>query len=520
MLLAVATVGLLTLPPVYLAIRASDRAAWSILERATTWQTLGRTLLLVALVAAGSLLVGATMAWLVARTDLPGGRIWGVICVAPLAIPSFVAALALAGATGPQGLLSRLADAVGLGPIAPLSGLAGATIALVMATFPYVYLLTVTALQTIDPAQEEAARTLGRSPFGAFVSVTLPQLRRALAGGALLAGLYAISDFGAVSLMRYDTITRAIFGRIESGVDRRPAAVLGLMLVVLTIAFLIIEHLARGRARIRTGPGVRRQPPRLELGRWRFAALLWATLIGLAFVAAPVTVMAYWLRRAVENDTLGSIRWDAAWTSLGLALVAALVVTALAVPVAILARRYRRRWTIGLERVGYAANALPGVVVGLALVFLGARYLPGLYQTFPLLLAAYLIRFFAQALSGVDTALLAVSPRAEEAARSLGRGPLGVLREVTLPLMRPGLLAACMLVFLSVIKELPATTLLIPTGSHTLATEVWRKTTVGAYGAAAVPALLLVAISIPFIVVAVREHATDRDEALPSATGA
>lgn len=196
-------------------------------------------------------------------------------------------------------------------------------------------------------------------------------------------------------------------------------------------------------------------------------------------------------------------------TSVLLALVSAVVVTIVAVPVAVLARRYPRTWTRAMERTGYGANALPGVVVGLSLVFLAARYLPAVYLTFPLLIAAYLIRFFAQALSGVDTALAAVNPRTEEAARSLGRNPLQVLREVTLPLMRPGLFAAAMLVFLSVIKELPVTTLLIPTGSRTLATEVWRKTTIGAYGAAAVPALVLILVAIPFILVAVREHTLD-----------
>ena len=171
-----------------------------------------------------------------------------------------------------------------------------------------------------------------------------------------------------------------------------------------------------------------------------------------------------------------------------------------------------------MERTGYGANALPGVVVGLSLVFLAARYLPAVYLTFPLLIAAYLIRFFAQALSGVDTALAAVNPRTEEAARSLGRNPLQVLREVTLPLMRPGLFAAAMLVFLSVIKELPVTTLLIPTGSRTLATEVWRKTTIGAYGAAAVPALVLILVAIPFILVAVREHTLDAPAESPATT--
>ncbi len=514
---AIAAVAVLAIPPVYLLIRAGFGDAWAILGRGATWETFGRTLLLAATVALGSVVVGATMAWLVVRTNLPGRTLWGVLSIAPLAMPSFVAALALSGATGDNGLVSRLLSPLGIGPIPRISGLAGATLALVMATFPYVYLLTVAALRSADPSLEEAARGLGRGSVGAFVAGTLPQLRRALVGGALLAGLYSISDYGAVSLMRYDTITRSIFTRYESGFDRQPAAVLGLVLIALTAVFLILEIRGRGRGGPRTGPGAVRTSRTVSLGRWRVPALGFAGLVGSAFVVAPVAVMVYWLGRAIDNGTVGDVPVQAVVTSLLLATAAAVVTTVAALPVALLARRYPRTWTRLIERSGYAANALPGVVVGLAFVFLAARYLPFIYQTFPLLIVAYLVRFFAQALSGVDTALAAVNPRAEEVARSLGRTPLQVVREITVPVMRPGVIAGATLVFLSVIKELPATKLLLPTGSRTLATEVWRKTQVGQYGSAAVPALLLLAVSIPLIVVAVREHAAERGEALPAA---
>lgn len=514
---AFAAVALLAVPPVYLVIRAGFGDAWQILGREATWATIGRTLLLALTTATGSLVIGTVMAWLVTRTRTPGRTLWGVLSIAPLAMPSFVAALALSGATGNTGLLTRLVEPLGLGPVPRLNGLAGATLALVMATFPYVYLLVVAALRSLDPSLEEAARGLGRGPLGAFVAGTLPQLRRAMVGGALLAGLYAISDYGAVSLMRYDTITRAIFTRFESGVNRQPAAVLGLVLIALTSVFLLAEITAQGRARMRTSPSAVRAPRPVPLGRWTVPATLLAGLIGVAFTVAPVAVMVFWLGRAVDAGTLDGVPWAAAITSVALAGTAAVITTVAALPVAVLSRRYPRAWTRALERAGYGANALPGVVVGLALVFLGARYLPWLYQTFALLLVAYLVRFFAQALSGLDTALAAVNPRGEEVARSLGRTPLQVIRDVTIPAMRPGIIAGSTLVFLSVIKELPATTLLIPTGSRTLATEVWRKTQVGQYGAAAVPALILLAASLPLIVVAVREHAAEKPEALPAA---
>lgn len=506
MIAAILVVALLLVPPVYLVIRAGFGDAWDILTEPSTRRTLVRTLRLAVGVAITSLLVGGSLAWLVARTDIALRRVWAVLVVIPLAMPSFVAALALAGSTGASGLLTRMLEPIGLGPIDRMEGYWGAMLAVTMATFPYVYLLTLAAIRRLDPAPEEAARSLGRGPIGAFMSASLPQLRRALAGGALLAALYALADFGAVSLMRYTTVTRAIFQRFDAGRDRAPTAVLGIILILVTIVLLAVATRGRGDLRSRTGPGARREPPRIALGHLRPLATLWAAAVCVVFVVMPIVVMTDWIRRSAQMDQLKGVPWDAALTSLILALIAAAVATLLAMPVSLLSHRHPGIGTRTLERIGYGANALPGVVIGLSLVFLGARYLPGLYQTFTMLVAAYVIRFFAEALAGVDTALGAVNPRAEEAARSLGRRPWRAFAEVSLPAMRPGLVAAMMLVFLSVIKELPATTLLIPTGESTLATEVWSQTSIGAYGAASVCALVLMAICAPFIVVAVREH--------------
>ena len=138
-------------------------------------------------------------------------------------------------------------------------------------------------------------------------------------------------------------------------------------------------------------------------------------------------------------------------------------------------------------------------MIALSLVFFAARYLPLVYQSLALLVFAYVVRFFPQGLSGVESALERVSPRLEEAARGLGRGPLDTLREVTVPLARSGVLAGAALVFLSSMKELPATLLLRPIGFDTLATEIWKLTSVGAYSRAAVPALTLIAVSAPFL---------------------
>lgn len=506
MAIGVLSVATLLVPPTFLIVRAGFGDAWGILTRTATAGLVGRTLLLAFLVGLGAVLIGVPMAWLVVRTRLPGARWWAAGCSLPLAMPSFVSALSLLGAFGPKGFLQQLLDPLGVDRLPEIYGLPGATLALIMATFPYVFLLAVAALRGIDPSVEDAARSLGRRPAGVFFAVTFPQIRRAVVGGALISGLYVISDYGAVSLMRYDTLTPAIFARTNASFDRAPAAVLGVLLVALTVLFLVLEQRARGtRTSYRLGPGSGRTASSVALGRWTAVALGFSTVVMAMFVLIPVAVLVFWIGRAVSNGQQLDVPWGAAVNTLTVALASAVLVTVLAVPVSILARRYRRPWTIGLERSAYSSNALPGVVVGLSLVFVGARYVPVLYQTLPLLFVGYLIRYFAQALTGVDTALAAVNPRAEEAARGLGRAPLRVITSVTLPMMRPGLISGATLVFLSVLKELPVTLFLRPTGFDTLATVVWSKAGTGIYGQAAVAALMLLIVALPFLYLAARD---------------
>ncbi len=173
--------------------------------------------------------------------------------------------------------------------------------------------------------------------------------------------------------------------------------------------------------------------------------------------------------------------------------------TAAALPVALLVVRDPRALSRGLERLAYGANALPGVVIALALVFFAARYAGAVYGTLAVLMFAYLVRFLPQALSGARSALVAVNPQLEEAARALGRRPQSAFAAVTLPLAAPGLLAGAAIVFLSTMKELPATLLLRPIGFETLATEVWTATSVSAYSRAAPAALLLVVVAAPIV---------------------
>jgi iron(III) transport system permease protein len=281
--------------------------------------------------------------------------------------------------------------------------------------------------------------------------------------------------------------------------DRAPAAVLGLVLVALTAVILLLEARTRRRSAAyhRTAPGAPRATVPVALGRWRWPAFGLCAAATTLFLAVPVGVLVWWLTRGISVGRSMDLAWRPAVNSLTVAALAAAVAVAAALPVAALAHRHPRPWSRALERGSYAGNALPGIVIALSLVFFAANYAGWLYQTLTLLVAAYVIRFLPEALAGASAGLTTVSPRVEEAARGLGRGQLRVLATVTVPLVRAGLLSGSALVFLSVMKELPATLLLRPIGFDTLATEVWRQTSVAAYSRAALPALVLIAVAAP-----------------------
>jgi iron(III) transport system permease protein len=275
--------------------------------------------------------------------------------------------------------------------------------------------------------------------------------------------------------------------------------VLGLLLVALTVVVLLLEARARGRARVAAATrGGTRPPAPIPLGRWRWPALAACGVLVAAALVVPVGVLVYWAARGVDADVVSGM-WSAAGSSLLVSVLAAGAAIACALPVATLAVRHPARWTRALERTSYASNALPGIVIALSLVFFAANYASPIYQTIGLLVLAYVLRFFPQALAGAHGALIRVDPSLEEAARGLGRTPRSAFMAVTARLIAPGLFAGATLVFLSAMKELPATLLLRPIGFDTLATEVWSATGVGSYSQAALPALALIVLAAPVV---------------------
>ncbi|WP_226435658.1 ABC transporter permease [Rhodococcus yananensis] len=488
-------------PIVHLTVRVFEGgtgAAFSLLFRQRTLDLAVRTLVLTLVVALGCLIVGVLAAWLVTRTDLPGRRFFAVALAAPLAIPSYVAAY------------------VWIAEFPVLAGLPGAALVLIASCFPLVMLPVAAAFASADPGVSEVSRTLGRNAFRTAWTVEARGVVPAAAAGTLLASLYTISDFGAVALMRYDAFTLGVYSAYRGGLDRTVAAVLGLVLVVIATVLTLLERRLRRGATARTGSGVSRVAEPIPLRRWVVPA--WSVVLAVLTVSVlvPMLGLVRWM--------IHSLRFTIAWrdvltamlTTIQYATAAAVVVVVLAVPVAVYVARTSSPVGRAAETAVYIAHGLPGITVGLAVVFFGIRFLPAFYQTAVLLIVAYAVLFLPLAVGPARAAIVSTSAAVDDVSRTLGSGPARTDRRVTLPLALPGIAAGAALVFLTVAKELPATLMLRPRGADTLATELWSATQVLKYGEAAPYALALVLVSVvPTIVLdrAVRRRSVPVREA-------
>lgn len=476
------------IPLAYLLLRTGQGGLadwWATVATERVARLAGTSLLLALVVTAACLGIGVAGAWLVTRSNTPGRRAFAVLLALPLAVPSYVAAFTWVS----------VADLWSADPGTRFEGFLAAAVVLTLYTYPYVYLPVAAALVKVDPAQEEVARSLGRGPLHTLLTVTLPQVRPAIAGGGLLAALYVLADFGAVSILRLDTFTRAIFTAFSAGFNRAMALTLATLLVLITLAILWGEGRTRRAGARFSAPRVVRPARALDLGVWRHAGAGFLLAVVVAALGVPALSLARWIAAGTSAGSAWDRLGDAALGSLTASLLGAALTMALALPVGILAARHPGRLSRLLERAAYLAHSLPGVVVGLSLVFFGVTVALPLYQTTWMLALAYATLFLPLGVTAVAGAAAQAPPSLEEAAASLGTSPAQTFRRVTLPLTLPGIGAGAALVFLTAMKELPATLLLRPTGMDTLATRLWSATGIGRYAEAAPYALVLVALA-------------------------
>ncbi|QUJ78190.1 iron ABC transporter permease [Sulfitobacter albidus] len=486
------------------------------LAQTVLWRYTWTTLVLVVLVASGTIVIGTVTAWLVVTCEFPGRRVFEVALVLPLAFPAYVLAYAYTDVLDHPGIVQTTLRAVmGWGPrdywFPEIRSLGGAALMLTLVLYPYVYLLTRAAFRMQAATPFFAARSLGSSPAAAFWRVSLPMARPAIAAGALLVMMETIADFGTVAHFSVQTFATGIYTSWFGLADRAAAAQLALGLLAFALLVAALEHLNRGAA---TFAAKGRQEPfsRFELapGRAFLAQLACAGPILLGVVVPVVTLTLMGLRS--EQDIFSARYAGFIRSTLTLAGLAAILTVGAAVLLGTFNRVFHHRRAVVALFIGRLGYAVPGGVIAVGLLvpfatfdnWLDARMeawfdiSTGLLisGSIWLLVMAYMIRFLAAAIGAYDSGLATVTPNMDAAARVLGRTSWGTVRSVHMPVLRSSILTALVIVFVDTVKELPATLILRPFNYDTLAVQAFRLASDERLEGAAVPSLMIAAIGL------------------------
>ncbi len=506
--ISLAVVACVMIPVVYLLIGAVSAGQDGIdyLLRTRTILIVGNSVSLTLATTLLATLIAIPFAWLTSRCDLPARRVFLVLGLASMVIPSYLTAVTYSEAFGPKGILQSILEPLGVDRLPGIKGFIGATLTLTFVTFPYVVLPVRAALLHADRALEEAGQSLGLNRWRVFRQITLPQLRPALSTGMLMTALYCLSDFGAVAVMHFNAFTRAIFIQTASfRMDK--ASVLGLVLISMTMLLLMLQSRLQSSGRhYRIGTGASRELQTVQLGKLKLLAIMFCAAVIFMGVAVPLLVLFKWLAGHTLTNPIHIPLETLVRNAVGVSAISALVVCAAALPLALLAARASSGFDRWLVKLAYAGNVLPGIVIALALVFFASQHMLSLYQTLPLLILGYAIRFLPYSIGATESALEQINPRFEESARSLGLTAREALLRITVPLARAGILAGLALVFLNVMKELPITLILRPIGFRTFATRIWSAYDEAFLSSIALPGLALILVSAIVLFVILRQE--------------
>ena len=494
---SLAVVAVVMVPVVYLVIGAISAGQDGIdyVLRTRTLLIIANSIALMLVATLCATVIGLPFAWLTGRCDLPGRRVWLVLGLAAMVMPSYLTAVTYSEAFGPKGILQSMLEPFGVDRLPGIKGFVGATLTVTFVTFPYIVLPVRAAILRCDRSLEEAGQSLGLNRWQVFRQIIFPQLRPALSAGMLMTALYSLSDFGAVAVMNFNAFTRAIFIQTESyRMDK--ASVLALLLIVMTLLLLYLQSRLQSRGRhYRIGTGAARVPETMPLGKWKYPALLFCSAVIFVGVVIPVLVLFKWLLGHTLTNPIQVSMSELVRNTVGVSAVSGIVVTLAAFPLALLAMRATTRFNRVLVNLAYTGNVLPGIVIALALVYFATQNALSLYQTLPLLIIGYAIRYLPFSIAATESAFTQINPRFEEAARSLGLSAWATLAKITVPLARGGILAGLALVFLNVMKELPTTLILRPIGFRTFAVRIWSAYDEAFLSSIALPGLLLIVVS-------------------------
>ncbi|ALP51980.1 hypothetical protein Tel_01840 [Candidatus Tenderia electrophaga] len=500
-----ATVPLLFV--IYSSLQLSA-AAWAGLWSSRLPGLMGNTLSLALAVVVLCLLLAVPSAWLTARREFVGRTLAIWLLVLPLTIPTYVFAHIYTVLLEPDGWLGRVWQAVaGEAAVIDIYGLGGAAVMLALATFSYVFLLGYTSLVDARQSLEDAARIHGASRWQVFARVTLPLMRPALAAGLVVVVLHTLSDFGAVSMLRYQTFTLSIYLQMSGRFDYHAAAGLSLILVSMSLAFLVLERFFRRQQRYYAGAQSRFVHRKPASRGETLLIWVWLGLVSLFAFIIPLCWMLVWSYDALLRDMIDTRFWGYAFNTGIVSFTAATVAVFLALPIGLYHTR-ARTWLsniyVQLSSIGFV---LPGPVVALGVISFVIAVMPNFYGGFAALIMALVVRFLPLAIQSQEAALQQLTPSIEQAGRIHGAGPLENLWRVILPMIRNGMVTAWVLVFIDVLKELPATLMLRPVGFDTLPIRIWIEASEEMLELAAPAALVLVVGTLPALWIMMRSHA-------------
>ena len=493
-----------------------EKEIWQHLFDTKLGRLLLNTLVLMLGVGLGVIALGVSLAWLTSVCAFPGRKLFEWALMLPLAIPTYVMAfvfLGLMNYTGPvqATLRSWFGDEVYF-PNVQASGAVILVLSLVL--YPYVYMLARSAFLTQGRSMMDAGRILGKTSWQAFFKIAVPIARPAIVAGLALALMETLADFGAVSIFNYDTFTTAIYSSWYGLFNLAVAAQLASLLLLFISVVLFAEQ--KGRKQARYIQQNNRNLQLYKLKGWQaLAATGFCTLVMLLAFVLPFGQLVIWCVE-IAAEELDSRYFSFLLNTLGLGLIAAVVTTLFALLLAYVKRLpaglIEKRWQNLAIRVSTLGYALPGSVlaVGIILSFtfldqaitgvaqniFGFNIRTLLVGSIFALVLAYSTRFMAVAFAPIEAGFERINPKIIEAAKSLGATPIRLLHQIYIPLLKPGLLTALIVVFVEVMKEMPATLIMRPFGWDTLAVRIYQMTAEGQWERAALPAVTLIFLGL------------------------
>lgn len=494
-----------SLPLIYILYQAagSSHDIWTNLLKAKIPILLFNTLSLALVTAVIACIIALTLAWLIIKTDLPFKKTFHWLAAMPLAIPVYIAAFTYITVLGPAGAIPKLISNILNTKVLELNfnfiySFMGVALIFSFFTYPYIYLLLCNSLKNIDGNLEDASISSGLKLKETFRKVILPLITPSIFSGSLLVIIYVMADFGAISMLRFESFTRVIYLQLIGRYDRASATILSSVLVLLIFVFLWIENYIRTNKTLYTSTNTQKSSKVYKLNRWKIPCLVLVLVLVILTLTLfiPIATLIFWSIKGVFSGVLSIKLLKYVAISLFLSFITATIITLIALPVSFVNTRYKNNFYKMISKLSYTGFALPGIITALGTIFIFNRFLPSLYKTIFCLITAYVIKLLPHCLQNQENTLLQLSSSYEDTALTLGHKPWNSLRKVTIPLMKGGIISGWVLVFISVSKELPITLLLRPPGFDTMAVRVWIDASEGIYTSASPIALLLIGMSM------------------------